>query len=635
MPAPPPAHPQHGTQTFIIYKNNGELWYIDTEVGKVERIDIRSRNQPWVRVPRANGTLPKATITVLIRSEEPVYIKTVDEKKNEENFRKTYNTSFIRTFTKDQLFEVETNSNLKQKILIKNLKTDKYRRKRGTHIIYNKIEGPYMFYVYSLTLDGIERKYYLFGEAHRNPLGHCGVPPSPRFFQLIQKLMKESPSFFDLFFEQGLSKDLAGNFFKWDPHEFLILVSRSIQPTIKDKITDAYNQSFFHQDILEPELLEISNSIRNCRGDPDHQDCNLIRAHYIDNRLVYTQPNNKYNTLLFWLFSNKLTTGTTAVMYQLIYEGFRFIDFFNYLFEYIPVAGNHSQAQYHPTYNAGGASYTRILYVPGSDFTRSLVAGDEIIIYADIKYRGRVLQIFTDDTVQLDSLYSTTRSGYPYPGYPIIELEPSYLLPLGTPLAGVIAPISGNISSIKKLNRTISGQKLYNCIIYQNIILNNELNKCDFKNEIENFFVRELDSYIAAVGGTDSMYTILYTFFSYMEQFSESIGGRVAPPSQYVAGDLVERNIRLAEQFLLKVSIIDMDIYLLARLFATTRTREPKKCYNSITYSGSHHTENYKKFFDYLIAQGVVGVMRAGIIDNTAISCVDISGFARTDDDLF
>ena len=97
------------------------------------------KTNAWINVT-TNGTLPKATITVLIRSEEPVYIKTVDEKKNEENFRKTYNTSFIRTFTKDQLFEVETKSNLKQKILIKNLKTDKYRRKKGTHIIYNKIE---------------------------------------------------------------------------------------------------------------------------------------------------------------------------------------------------------------------------------------------------------------------------------------------------------------------------------------------------------------------------------------------------------------------------------------------------------------------------------------------------------------
>ena len=152
---------------------------------------------------------------------------------------------------------------------------------------------------------------------------------------------------------------------------------------------------------------------------------------------------------------------------------------------------------------------------------------------------------------QLDSLYSTTRSGYPYPGYPIIQLEPSYLLPLGTPLpAGVFAPISGNISSIQKLNRTISGKKLYDCIIDQNIILNNELNKCVFKNEIENFFVRELDSYIATVGGVDSMYTILYTFFSYIEQFSVSIGGSIAPPSKYVAGDLVETNIRLTENFL-------------------------------------------------------------------------------------
>ncbi|NDB86502.1 MAG: hypothetical protein EB127_27960, partial [Alphaproteobacteria bacterium] len=334
------------TETFIIYIKNGQLWYIDTLNRVNAKINIKE-NQPW----NQDNLKPNATITVLVRSSERAYVKTNDDKKRETDFKLTYDTSYIRTFTEDQLFEVDAYTNLTQRILIKNLKTDIFRRNNGHHVVYNKIESPYMLHVYNLTLNGIEHKYYLFGEYHHDPapVGHCNTAtPSPRFFQLIKELMKNSPSFFDLFIEEGITKEVGtGNLRRWNVYKFTELIEADPDPLLPNRVTNAFASTLLTSPCLFPELKEISMAVEPCfPGNPPNNDCKLIRSHYVDNRTVYNL--SKYNILFFWLFAEEIklgslgpTTGSMhSAIYALIYETFKLEDFFksmkNNQFEWIP-----------------------------------------------------------------------------------------------------------------------------------------------------------------------------------------------------------------------------------------------------------------------------------------------------------
>ena len=633
-PAVVPAHRQYVTQTFIIYKKQGQLWYIDSlKDSHNEKIDIQSPTQPWKRNPDPVTKKPKATITVLVRSAKRVYVEDKKDEEKETNFKTSYDTSHIRTFKKDQLFEVDAYSNLNQRILIKNLKTDIYQRKKGNKVIHDNIEGPYMLHVYNLTLNGIERKYYLFGEMHHDPapIGHCGTPtPTPRFFQLIKKLMKESTSFIDFFFEEGITKVLGIGLRRWNLSSFINNIIMSSRPTLAGRINEAFNLTIGTIPMLYPELKEISNTVEICfPNQPPNDDCKLIKSHYIDNRTVYNL--DKYNIMFFWLFCKERRPPPPAVgsldspplVIELLYYNFKLSDFFDFLFQYPMINGNSLLAKYDQPSNN--------LNVPGAQFTRDLMLQDTIIITVSvsskyIKCRGIVSAITDDQNLTVD-LQATTID---VSGYGIVHTD-------------VPSLNQGFIIQIQKLvdpNSTLDGRKLYRSIIYQNHNLNRELSKSNLKREIKEFIIQELDSTIINYGGAPGIEYSLYIFCTHIEHMVKWNYHSPHQLSTYPT-DVLEKSLKFLESFFLTLSVLDMDIYLLARLFGP-RTVDPKnprpnKCYTSITYSGSSHTENYRKFFDYLITTGRFTVSSLGsfVNPNMANGCLDLTGFARTDSDLF
>jgi hypothetical protein len=235
-------------------------------------------------------------------------------------------------------------------------------------------------------------------------------------------------------------------------------------------------------------------------------------------------------------------------------------------------------------------------------------------------------------------LISTTKVNPPPPG--------AFPLPPGaSPIITVQSkdiPI-GQIIQLWKLGSPITAQKLYKSILKKNKILKKELAKCTFASEIEAFIISELDLIIINNGGAQNVRNFFYIFFTYIEQVVAGIYGATIPPDPFIndPSDIVKTTFRNSASFLIRIAAIDMDIYLLARLFGprTVNPNKPSKCYTSITYSGSVHTELYKKFFDFLITRGIPGLHR-GSFENPnkdTEGCVDITGFSanRTDSDLF
>ena len=127
---------------------------------------------------------------------------TPDELKKVEVFNDTYNAMYLKDMSDEKIEKIKSTANPVQKQLINNLK-----KITNPDHPYNIefIEGP--LGVRKFKLEDSKKTIYLFGEVHRNTIGHCKSPKAVQFNDYLNILSRDSPAFFDVYVETPMLKE--------------------------------------------------------------------------------------------------------------------------------------------------------------------------------------------------------------------------------------------------------------------------------------------------------------------------------------------------------------------------------------------------------------------------------------------
>ena len=228
----------------------------------------------------------------------------MEEKNDIDLFKETYNASYLQGLPEDKIQEVKQSVNPTLQKLIDNLSIIK------TYNTVQYIEGPVEFYKLKLVTGS--KSFYIFGEYHNDPTGHCLPFDSIPFADYIRRLAEETPSFFDLYIETPMvrytkpeqretknEEDLK--------HYDIILGSptATIQASIESMLMDrsknfdyffnTYKKSYpVLRDKLVLRSMRMSENFLDCFNPStriSNQLCQLMRIHNVDARFSWLSEN--------------------------------------------------------------------------------------------------------------------------------------------------------------------------------------------------------------------------------------------------------------------------------------------------------------------------------------------------------
>jgi len=228
----------------------------------------------------------------------------MEENNNDiELFKETYNANYLQGFTQQEIQDVKHTVNPVLQRLIDNLYIPK------TYNAVQYIEGPIEFY--KLKLETGSKSFYIFGEQHIDPTGHCLPYDSIPFPEYIRRLAEETPSFFDLYIETPMVRYTKPEQRETKDEELkhydIILGSpaETIQASIEGMLIDRlkpfeyffnrYKKSYpVRKDKLVLKSMRMSENFLDCFQPStriSNRLCHLMRIHNVDARFSWLSEN--------------------------------------------------------------------------------------------------------------------------------------------------------------------------------------------------------------------------------------------------------------------------------------------------------------------------------------------------------
>ena len=322
--------------TIIICKQYGKLWTIDPFLEKLKETDSSVITNI---IPRYWEQNCFETASVFIYNDVPERIQT----NNEKLFKLTYNATYLNFFSNFQLNEIIRNSNYIQKKLIRNL----IKKRTDQNIYrYDDIIGPHTIRIFRLKINNIYRTYHIFGESHRqitnDPCQNRQLEPiqkKSRFTDYIKNLAQNSPTFFDLYIENGYIANEDGIMLRYSGGLFAHYYNICPLTDKKEKINFAFQNSFKSLDIRF-ELGNLLFNFNDCSKSFKtriNKNCKLFRLHLCDTRTALQSVGKPFNLILLHMITNHYYLNhlyKPPLSDEIIYDLFMFggiVEIFNIL----------------------------------------------------------------------------------------------------------------------------------------------------------------------------------------------------------------------------------------------------------------------------------------------------------------
>ena len=227
----------------------------------------------------------------------------MEENNDIELFKETYNANYLQGLTEQEIQDVKQTVNPVLQRLIDNLSIPK------TYNAVQYIEGPIEFY--KLKLETGSKSFYIFGEQHIDPTGHCLPYDSISFPEYIRRLAEETPSFFDLYIEtpmvrytkpeQRESKDEELKHYDIVLGSPIASIQASIQAMIGYRLKPF--EYFFNQYKKNYPVINDKLVLKSMRMPENFLDC-FQPSTRVSNRLCHLMRIHNVDARFSWLSEN-------------------------------------------------------------------------------------------------------------------------------------------------------------------------------------------------------------------------------------------------------------------------------------------------------------------------------------------